>query len=155
MAVRGRRPRPTHLKLLDGNPGKRALNDKEPKPEGDLIEVPEGLSDDQAKLWRETIDDAPAGLLKHLDRELFRTWVIAADTYHRAVAALNANPALLVRTRNGEFIQNPYIAIVNKQAMMMHRAGEQMGFSPSARTRIAVDPDAGKGDNPFNRFVNR
>ena len=33
MATRGRKPTPTALKLLEGNPGKRKLNDREPKPE--------------------------------------------------------------------------------------------------------------------------
>ena len=28
--MRGRKPKPTVLKLLDGNPGKRPLNDREP-----------------------------------------------------------------------------------------------------------------------------
>jgi len=28
----GRRPKPTHLKVVTGNPGKRKLNDKEPTP---------------------------------------------------------------------------------------------------------------------------
>lgn len=32
MAQRGRKPKPTALKELEGNPGKRTLNDKEPKP---------------------------------------------------------------------------------------------------------------------------
>ena len=32
MATRGRKPTPTAIKELEGNPGKRKLNDKEPKP---------------------------------------------------------------------------------------------------------------------------
>ena len=32
MATKGRKPTPTAIKELEGNPGKRALNDKEPKP---------------------------------------------------------------------------------------------------------------------------
>lgn len=32
MAQRGRKPIPTAIKELEGNPGKRALNKKEPKP---------------------------------------------------------------------------------------------------------------------------
>ena len=36
--MRGRRPNPTRLKLLTGNPGKRPLNPDEPKPQ---IAVPE------------------------------------------------------------------------------------------------------------------
>jgi hypothetical protein len=31
--MRGRRPKPTRLKVLTGNPGKRRLNATEPKPE--------------------------------------------------------------------------------------------------------------------------
>jgi hypothetical protein len=31
--MRGRRPKPTRLKLLTGNPGKHPLNRSEPKPE--------------------------------------------------------------------------------------------------------------------------
>ena len=32
MATRGRKPTPTAIKELEGNPGKRPLNTKEPKP---------------------------------------------------------------------------------------------------------------------------
>jgi hypothetical protein len=30
--MRGRKPKPSHLKLLDGNPGRRRLNPDEPEP---------------------------------------------------------------------------------------------------------------------------
>ena len=43
MAQRGRKPKPTALKVLEGNPGKRPLNLYEPTPEGDLPECPEWL----------------------------------------------------------------------------------------------------------------
>lgn len=37
MAARGRKPKPTALKVLEGNPGKRPLNDHEPiPPKGEL-----------------------------------------------------------------------------------------------------------------------
>ena len=29
---RGRRPKPTHLKLIEGNPGKRPIDGAEPQP---------------------------------------------------------------------------------------------------------------------------
>ena len=32
IATGGPPPKPTHLKLIDGNPGKRPLNENEPKP---------------------------------------------------------------------------------------------------------------------------
>ncbi|MGH7717148.1 MAG: phage terminase small subunit P27 family, partial [Vulcanimicrobiaceae bacterium] len=43
----GRKPKPTHLKLVAGNPGKRPPNENEPQPEGDLEDAPEGLTPSQ------------------------------------------------------------------------------------------------------------
>jgi P27 family predicted phage terminase small subunit len=49
----GRRPKPTAIKKLQGNPGKRPLNKKEPKPPAAAVSVPRGrLPDDGKRLWR-------------------------------------------------------------------------------------------------------
>ncbi len=44
MAVRGRKPKPSHLKLVTGNPGKRAINTQEPVPERILPAPPPELT---------------------------------------------------------------------------------------------------------------
>lgn len=36
----GRRPKPTHLKVVTGNPGKRKFNDKEPQPAREIPSPP-------------------------------------------------------------------------------------------------------------------
>ncbi len=38
--MRDRKPKPTYLKLITGNPGGRPLNVDEPEPEGDLRDPP-------------------------------------------------------------------------------------------------------------------
>jgi hypothetical protein len=49
----GRRPQPTLVKLLRGNPGLRRLNDREPQTlTGDVVK-PAGLSVGAARLWDE------------------------------------------------------------------------------------------------------
>ena len=35
-------------------------------------------------------------------------------------------------------VQSPWLPIVNKQALIMLRAGQDLGFSPASRTRIAM-----------------
>ena len=40
MATRGRKPKPTALKVLEGNPGKRPLNENEPIPPKGSIKCP-------------------------------------------------------------------------------------------------------------------
>lgn len=49
----GRRPKPTHLKVVQGNPGRRPLNDKEPEPPKGIPAPPAGLSDVASKVWGE------------------------------------------------------------------------------------------------------
>ena len=48
----GRRPKPTHLKLLNGNPGKRAINPNEPKPPAELPAPPDYLSEIAKVEWQ-------------------------------------------------------------------------------------------------------
>ena len=52
MAQRGRKPKPTAVKVLEGNPGKRSLNTGEPKPEKKAPRCPAWLEDEAKKEWR-------------------------------------------------------------------------------------------------------
>jgi phage terminase small subunit len=51
--MRGRKPRPTHLKLVTGNPGKRRLNSAEPRPSvAGRTSPPAELGRDAKTEWR-------------------------------------------------------------------------------------------------------
>ena len=60
---RGRTPKPTAIKALTGNPGKRPLNHQEPIPPGVIGDPPEHLSDGAKAAWRLAVECAPPGLL--------------------------------------------------------------------------------------------
>jgi phage terminase small subunit len=64
-------PKPTALKILAGNPGKRRLNDQEPQPEAKCV-PPAWLPPDVREEWKR---QAPAlerlGLLTEIDGEAF------------------------------------------------------------------------------------
>ena len=137
--MRGRRPKPTLLKEIEGNPGKRALNKSEPQPEGDLYAAPTWMTDTQREGWGFAITHAPYGLLKQLDRSVLAIWVVAEDL-HREAAEKIAQYGLLTKSPNaGLPLQSPYLAILNKQAQIMLKAGAELGFSPSSRTRVQID----------------
>lgn len=59
MAQRGRKPKPTAVKVLEGNPGKRSLNTAEPKPEKKAPRCPSWLEDEAKKRMEE--DEQAAG----------------------------------------------------------------------------------------------
>src|SRR5262245_52000322 len=112
----GRRPKPSHLRILEGNRGKRPLNLNEPRPAGDLSEAPHWFSDEQRQSWDYAIKHAPAGLLKLIDRSILTVWV-AAEVIHREAVQKVVEFGLLSKApMSGMPIQNPYLPIVNKQA---------------------------------------
>jgi P27 family predicted phage terminase small subunit len=137
--MRGRKPKPTKLKELAGNPGKRRIAAGEPKPEGNLAEPPEWMTDSQRAGWAYALAHAPRGLLKKIDRSALAIWVCAEDYHRQANQEQAALGRLLVKTeKNGVTVQSPYLPIINKQAQVMLKAAEQLGFTPAARPRIAT-----------------
>lgn len=135
MARPGPKTLPTHLKLVTGNPGKRKLNSREPKPRGNLSKPPEWLTEDQKSGWEYALQNAPLGLLKLLDRGAFTVWVVAEDM-HRQAAEKVAALGMLTKTTGGNIVQSPYLPIVNRQALIMLKAAGELGFTPAARPRI-------------------
>src|SRR5690349_4297356 len=49
--MRGRKPKPTALRLAQGVPGHRAVNADEPKPRKGIGECPEWLDDEARRQW--------------------------------------------------------------------------------------------------------
>lgn len=84
------------------------------------------------------VTNAPYGLLKQLDRSVLAIWVVAEDL-HRESATKIAQYGLLTKSPNaGLPLQSPYLAILNKQAQIMLKAGAELGFSPSSRSRVQI-----------------
>jgi P27 family predicted phage terminase small subunit len=157
--MRGRRPKPTALHKLHGtyNPTDHGrARASEPVAEGELDREPPGwLTAAQKQSWRYAIDHMPRGVAKKIDRGMLVVWVEAEDRHRRAMimqAKLDANTQLelLVNTPHG-LAPSPYNDILDKCAKTMFRAASELGFSPAARPRIHLDPEATKGDddNPW------
>ena len=74
--MRGRKPKPRVLKLLEGNPGKRPLPPPDPSDQA-LGRSPQGLTEQERATWRRVARDCP--WLRRADRtlvELFcRSWL--------------------------------------------------------------------------------
>lgn len=148
--MRGRKPKPSYLRVLDGNAGKRPVNENEPIPAGKLEErpPPDVLSDAQKIVWRQAIKSAPPGMLRHLDESVLVVWVTACERHADASKQVSKLGSLL-KGKTGTPYQNPYLAIMNKQAAILLKAAAELGFTPSSRSRVKVDPQKpGEGD-PF------
>lgn len=156
--MRGRKPTPTHLKLLRGSTKRIRKDGIEPVPKGDLSAPPDWFSDAQKETWEYAIQHAPAGLLRHLDRDALGVWVVAHDLWKRASMAqakLDAGKELpfLTKTPNGMAQQSPYVGIISKQSQIMLKAASEIGFTPASRSRVVVAGASASESAPKNRFA--
>jgi P27 family predicted phage terminase small subunit len=145
--MRGRRPRPSYLRALDGTDAKaKHKRPDEPVPDGELKVPPHWLTERQKELWRYSLQSVPPGLLRELDSSVFTVWVVACDMHREASEKVATLGQLVKSPVQGVPMQNPYLGTVNKQAMIMLKAAAEMGFTPSSRTRVKVQkkkPGAG------------
>jgi P27 family predicted phage terminase small subunit len=150
--MRGRKPVPTHLKRLHGNPGKRPINHREPVPEGDLHAAPHWLSDTQRERWAYAIINSPRGLLKQLDRSVLAIWVVAEDLHPEAAEKISQY-GLLTKSPNARLpLQSSYLAMLNKPAQIMLKAAAELGFTPSSRSRVQIV--TGTARDPYHPLIN-
>lgn len=146
--MRGRKPKPTYLRILDGNAGHRPFSEDEPQPVGDLSEPPPWMSEAQRESWKYAIDNAPSGLLKFLDRSVLAVWVVAEVLHADAAQKVAKYGSVVKSPKQGIWMQSPYLPVQNKQALIMMKAASEMGFTPSARSRVHLDRS--RDSNPFD-----
>ncbi len=132
----GRKPVPAVLKQLHGFPGHHKKVGIEPEGRGS-ISPPAWFDAAQRAQWKYAIKHAPFGLLTGTDREVLAIWCVAAVEHARAVLEVR-KLGQVVKTREGNAVQNPFLSIVNRQAVIMLRAGAELGFSPAARASLGT-----------------
>ena len=147
MAQRGRKPTPTAIKELEGNPGHRPLNPNEPKPLRKAPACPKWLSDDAKREWRRLVKKLEAlGVLTELDMAVFATYCDAFAKWKEADEFLTQRGLFFI-TPSGYPQQFPQVAIAQNYAKLMNRCAEQLGLTPSARSRIIAENIGGSGDD--------
>ena len=143
--MRGRKPKPTALHELHGDPShlRRQLAPRratEPPPRADDLAAPDDLTETQRAIWTDAVACATPGILRRIDANALRVWVTACDLHRRACAQLNSSGLLVKPSTDPESkalpIPSPYLQIVNRQAALLLRAAEQLGFTPVSRPRL-------------------
>jgi P27 family predicted phage terminase small subunit len=150
--MRGRKPKPTHLKLVDGNAGRRPINDQEPVAKAPVPSTaPHWMTESQKELYEWAIATAPEGLLKDLDGPLLYKWVCHQDLFIQAQKTI-AKYGTYVTIGKQQAVQNPAIGMANTQSKHARACEIEMGWSPSSRSRVKIDPGRGQKKNPFSRL---
>jgi P27 family predicted phage terminase small subunit len=150
--VRGRKPKPTALKVLTGNPGKRPLPANEPVPETAVPEPPEHLTDEARLEWFRIAAELEAlGLVTRPDRAALAAYCQAWGRWVEAEENLRKF-GVIVKSPNGYPMQSPFLAIANKAMEQMRQFLTEFGMTPASRSRVSAVPAAPKA-NPFKALA--
>lgn len=146
----GRKPKPTELKKLDGNPGKRPLNLGEPTPTVKKPTCPAHLVGEARKEWNRMVKLLMAlKLLTEIDRAALAGYCQAWARWIEAEKKI-ADDGMTIETDKGNLIQSPYVGIANQSMKQMRAFLIEFGMTPSSRSRVSV-PTADAGD-PYEQF---
>ena len=141
-------PQPTALKVVKGNPGKRALPKNEPKPKAaDIATMPKGLTREAKKYWppvAKILSDA--NVLTEMDTVSLTMY---CEAHARWVKCNNriAREGMITTTATGNIMQHPAVVIGNKAFDQMRQILIEFGMTPASRTKVqTVAPKKEKSD---------
>jgi P27 family predicted phage terminase small subunit len=138
---------PTHLRLLRGNPGKRAIKPEPEPPVPDKPpEPPLFLSEDAKNEWWRVAPELHAlGLLTILDHmplaaycEAYSRWVVAERLLATEAENDPETKGLTICGSSGSPIQNPLLKIARNAAADMVRFAGEFGMTPVARSHLSA-----------------
>lgn len=139
MAQRGRKPKPTAIKMLEGNPGKRQLNENEPKPSKKAPTCPKWLDDDAKKEWKRLSKQMEMlGILTEVDMAAFAGYCQCYARWKAAEEFISKHGSI-VKTPSGYWQQIPQVSIAQQYMKQMNKFCEQFGLTPASRSRIVSD----------------
>lgn len=150
---------PTHLKVLRGNPGKQRLprNEIQPRADGKVPDPPPYLTGPANALWYELGEELlRLRCLTVLDYSMLSTYCTAFQKYNEAEEALDemrrADPKGRA-TLLDDGSQNPLVKASYEATGTMRRVAGEFGFTPAARSRISVSPDAKEDFGKFTGLI--
>lgn len=148
MGKRGPKPKPTAIKVLEGNPGKRKLNDREPIPViSDLPLPPEWLEPAAREEWERLARNLhDLGLLTDLDMAPFAVYCQAYARWKEAEEYISKNGSVM-ETKSGYLMQVPQVGISKANQAIMLKAAAEFGLTPSARAMIVAGKDREPADD--------
>ena len=120
----GTKQKPSNLKLIQGDPGKRGVNENEPKPQGKIPSIPEWVAGYAREVWKRLAEGLyQMGILTYVDRDMFAMYCTLVSAFRDAV-------------RSGDVKEQRLIAA---QARIM---AAEFGLTPSARAMLhSPQPD--------------
>jgi len=152
---RGPAPKPTALKELTGNPGKRTTNKREPRPVQKIPPCPKHLSDEARKEWRRVSKQlAQLKLVTEVDRAALAAYCQAWARWVQAEKAMAATDFKMIETtEKGYPVLSPWFSVADKSMRQMRAFLAEFGMTPSSRSRVQAPKE--NEEDEFDNFLRK
>ena len=150
----GPAPRPSHVKLLEGIPGRRPLPSNEPKPRvrQRVPSPPPSLGEEGQKEWRRLGSHlCKLGLLTDLDLTAFHMYCDSYESWRQYAREARKGP--VIRTPNGYLQRNPYVGMANTAFRMARAMLAEFGLTPAARSRVVGESTNREGNDELMAWL--
>lgn len=153
----GRKPLPTNLHVLNGNPSKINIEERklaEPRYSAELPVCPEWLNEAARFEWDRLLPELDgAGLLKKVDMAVFAGYCDNLAMWQKANKLLEAE-GFTAETARGGIRAHPAIAIRDKTLEKMKSFAVEFGFTPASRARVRA-PEKVVDDDPMEALLKK
>ena len=159
MASRGRKPKPTHVHLLNGNPSKLNLEERSNQETDasrsrlyDIPEAPEWLDPASKAEWnRVAAELIKNGIMTELDVTALEMYCKSYSRWKEAERQMDAAKTTIMKTgKDGTYLQQlPQVSIAQKYQKICQSWMAEFGLTPSARAR-GVQQRNDETPNPVN-----
>ncbi len=155
MEIAGRRHIPTHVTVLTGQPGTRALKRKEPKPAREIPSPPSHLTHRGKTAWGKlTVLLDGMGVLTVADTlALERLCDLYAEILQLRQIVDIEGRTYTTKTQMGDFLikANPAVAMLADTDRRFKSYLVEFGLTPAARAKVNADGGE-KEEDPLNQF---
>lgn len=134
----GRKPKPAALKRMTGNPGKRPIP-QEPTPKaGSKLTCPAHFSGPAKTEYQRITKLMPEDWVMATDRAVLTAYCDAWGVYVAASKEVTKRGLIVMDKRVPKL--NPAQRIAQNALAEMTRYAVELGFTPSARSRVGINP---------------
>ena len=151
--MRGRKPTPTVLKMREGNPGKRPVNDREPVPPDGIPDCPDYLDERAREEWdRISVVLTEMGLLSSADMAALAAYCTAYSRWVAAEKQVSKFGTIVKSPEKGFPLKSPYLTVADQAMESMRKFLVEFGLTPSSRSRLRL-PGTSKVEDEFQAFI--
>jgi phage terminase small subunit len=153
LGKRGPKPKLAAFERLEGNPGKRIIEESGIEALGQPF-VAEHLMDDARGCIEVIKASMPSSVYSALDSFLLAAFGTTWALHKRAALEISSPDFEHVYSVNesGALAQNPWLSILNKQAMQLASLGDRLGLDPKSRAALKL-PNAKQKKSKFDGLI--